>query len=527
MNRVTKTLGKLFLKLELRGKDGSRKKLLLLLTSYFLPGFLLPLLIFEQNADASGFEFTFLTFLFYSLILAITAVMEMDNLIISKSEIDTLSCLPLENKLIVNAKLYVLLRYGLIISFPLLLPGAFFYFIIVKSATHAILYLISGFFMFIFILSLLLLIYSLILRRLDIRRINNYTLLFQIILMLVIIIGYQYISYSLSNRSHTDILTVFNVLESKNLLRFFPNSWFAFIAAKGNYVLNYKLIFKIILPFLITYMSWLSLKFYLTDNYSRIYEKFVLSRALKAEMPETKRRSDSGFNFLVSRFYLNNNPQEQSSFTLMRHMLGRDKTVRLNILPMIIIPVGIGLFALITNQLPSPFLKFYPALSGPAFHISIMATIFIVINTSILGVKITYEPGATWIYDAYPLAPKKNFINGIRKFFFIYLILPVCLILFVIFSIKMSLSDAAIHTLFLLVSATLFSTIFHIFNKTLPYTKSNTVLNSLQRIGSLIFPLMYGILFAVIQYLVYRNLLYTILFIIFLMGINYILVKYF
>ncbi len=274
-------------------------------------------------------------------------------------------------------------------------------------------------------------------------------------------------------------------------------------------------------------MSWLCLRLYLTDNYSRIHEKFMQSRSVNPDKIGTNSKRETFFSRLlayISCLYLSNSP-EQSSFSLMRSMLRREKAVRLNILLMVMIPVALTLFALITDQLASPFKQFYLT-SRPAFHISIMITLFIVINTAILAVKVSNDPEAAWIYDAYPLTPKNNFVNGLRKFFFIYLILPVCTALFIIFSLKMPVYDALLHTLFILISADLLNTIYHIFNKTLPFTRTNSLLMSLQRIGSLLFPVAYGILFAVIQYFVYRSTYYTLFSIIILVILNSALVKF-
>ena len=444
--------------------------------------------------------------------------MEMDNLVISKNETDMLGCFPLPDDLIVGGKLYVIRRYVFIISLPLLIPGAFYYFVLLHSAAHSIIYVVSGILLAFFVLSILLLSYSFTLRHLKTENLSTFTLFFQLILILVLIFGYQYISYSLSSRSHATAGAFFGVLEAKDILRFFPQSWFAFLTVKGNYVLNYKLILKIILPFFITYSGWLSFRYYLSDNYSRIYEKRQTSD-VRRQTSNVKRE------VIISRLDLSKHPREQSAFALMHSMLRRDKTMRSGFFPLVIIPVGLALFALFTDQLSSPFIQFYPV-SRPVFHISILVTVYVVLSTAILGVRITNDREAAWVYDSYPADPRRNFNNGIRKFFFVYLILPVCMLLFIIFLLKMPLYDAFIHTLFILASAELLNTLYHIFNKTLPFTKINTLINSMQRIGSLIFPIAYGILFAVIQYFIYSDKLYTFLAVVLLILFNFILVRF-
>src|SRR5436190_23201847 len=109
--RKIKTLGKLLFKLETRSKNGSNRKLLFTMVSYMVPGLFLPLLLLKQNSDPTGYEFTFLSYLLYSLIFAFTITTELDNQVISKAEIDIFTSMPVDDELIIRAKLYVILRY--------------------------------------------------------------------------------------------------------------------------------------------------------------------------------------------------------------------------------------------------------------------------------------------------------------------------------------------------------------------------------------------------------------------------------
>src|SRR5205085_3604200 len=123
----------------------------------------------------------------------------------------------------------------------------------------------------------------------------------------------------------------------------------------------------------------------------------------------------------IKKIYLRNH-LEKSSFGLMQSMFRQDKTVKISIIPMIVIPAGLAVFALITNQLPPPFDRNYFEIR-PVFHISILLSVLVVLNTGILGVKVTNYPSASWIYSAYPMESKKRFKNGIRKFFTLYLLI--------------------------------------------------------------------------------------------------------
>ncbi len=159
-----RTLGKLLLKLETRSRTGSNRKLLLLNITYLLPGIFLPLLLVKQNTDPTGFEYSFLTFLFFSLILTFTVITELDNLIVSRTEAEIFSAMPIDNGLLVNAKMFVITRYTFFLSLPLLLPGSFFYYTIMRSFPRTFVYFISGFMLLFFTVNILILLYSMALR---------------------------------------------------------------------------------------------------------------------------------------------------------------------------------------------------------------------------------------------------------------------------------------------------------------------------------------------------------------------------
>jgi hypothetical protein len=519
-----KLLGNLFLKLETKGKDGSPRKLIMLFISYLLPGVFIPLLIYKQSAvggiDATGFDYTFLTYLFYSLILSFTIAAEFDSLVITKSEIDLLTSLPLDDKLIVRAKMFLIVRYVTIISLPLLVPGSVFYLLIMKSFPRTILYFFSGLIFCLFLVNVLLLMYSFAINNLKIKKIGTYTLILQVIFIFLLIISYQFISFTFTGRyGGANFSTYQKLLHNEDFTKFYPQAWFAFIpvkqSASGGFVFDYKVLVKATLPVFITYMSILSLRLYLTENYRKLREKFLGSRVLYLNEYAAGRRH-AMFDFFtraIQAVYIKNHI-ELASFGLMQNQFKRDKLMRVSIIPMIIIPAGLALFALITNQLPSPFgispLANYFGVN-PVFHISIFFTVLVVLNTAILGTRVTANKEASWIYNVYPLGSKRHFINGIRKFFVVYLIVPTCLILLAIFSLKIVFYKAFIHTLFIFTCANLYNSIFHFFSKSLPFTKENTLVNTLHRLGAIFFPMVFAVLCIAVQILVYKNISTAIL----------------
>jgi hypothetical protein len=501
-----KTLGRLLLKIETRSRDGSIKKILILFLSYSLPGWFLPFLLFKQNVDPTGFEFTFLTYLFFSVILCFTILSELDNLVLSRTETEVLGTLPLNDSTAAGAKMYVLLRYLFILTIPLILPGSLFYYFIVKSVPRAFLYYASGYLLSFFITSVILLFYSYLMRNFKLRRLGTYTYLLQVFMIFFLVVGYQFISYSFTGKYNGAPVSYFEIIQKNDLIQFFPQAWFGLIPVRQNFAVDFRLLVKVILPLFISYFSYLSLRMYLAENYGKIRERLMYSKVIYSDKDLQLKISfiKRVWNAFTDRIYIRNKT-EQSSFSLLKSFLRRDKAVKLNILPMIMIPAGLALFALITDQLPPPFWKAYYS-AKPAFHISIILSVFVVVNTSILGIKVIGSPAAAWIYDSFPVESKKRFKNGIRKFFVLYLIIPVSVILFAIFLVKIPFEQALIHTLFIFSSANLFNTVCHSLSKTLPFTKENTLINSIQRLFAILSSILFGIPFIALQLFAYKSI---------------------
>lgn len=507
--------------METRSKDGSSRKLFMIMFSYLLPGIFLSYLLYKQNSDPGGFEYAFLSFLFFSLVIAFSIVSEFDNLLVSKTETDVFTSLPINDELIVYGKMYVFWRYVLVTTLPLLIPGSVFFYLILHSIPRALMYYVSGLMMCLFLVYFLLLIYSVAVRIFKSSRVSSYTIIFQIFLIFMLIVGYQFASFTFTGRQGPGLGNYMYTEKSRDFFNIFPQSWFGFIPAKHSYIADPIFILKMFLPFVLVYFSYLSLKMYLLQFYSIIKERNMMSRVVhnNSGSGTASFLGKGGFFDLIGSIYVRNN-YEKASFSFMKSLYKRDKIVRLSILPMIAIPVGLAIFAFITNQIPSPF-SFDYFETRPVFHISIFVSVLVVLNTGIRGTKVTNYIDASWVYDAYPLGSRKNFINGIRKFFVIYLLVPICVFLFIVFVFKMPFLYALVHTLYIFACANCFNSIFHMLNKDLPLTKENTLFNSLQRITSLIFPLLFGILFVTIQVFVYKNIFSAVIAVIAIFAVTF------
>ncbi|MCX7877002.1 MAG: hypothetical protein N2510_00005, partial [Ignavibacteria bacterium] len=263
-----------------------------------------------------------------------------------------------------------------------------------------------------------------------------------------------------------------------------------------------------------------SLKNYLQENYNIISENLILSNQV-----QKKKKGKTGILNLLSdyfeKFYLRN-PSQLASYGLMKAMLRKDKTLRASIFPVMILPAALALFGLITDQLPDPFYKGYLQ-SKPVFHISILLSVIVVLNTSLLGVRTSNNPEASWIYGAFPMREIADFISGIRKFFSLNFVLPVTLSVLIITLFSIEFWHAAINFFFILSSAILYNSVFFSFSRQLPFTEENSTINSMKRFASLVNPFIFGIFMVIVQSLVYHNLLITVITIIIMLIATYLI----
>lgn len=510
----------MLLKMETRGKTGSGRKMLLLNLSFLIPGLFLPYILYKQNADPSGFQFAFTSFLFYSLITAFTVITELDNLITSKTESEILTVMPVDSSIIFNAKIFMLNRYLLLLTIPLILPGSIYFYAILRSFPRMLAFYIAALMICFFTAHILLLLYSAALKIFNAGSTGIYTLVFQLIMVLILIFAYQFVSFGITGKPGSSVNSYISALQAKGIIDFFPPAWFAFLTARKQYILEPALILKLVLPAVISITAFYSFKLFLMESYENIRDKYLNSRAIGISNLNKK-------SFFISRLihnfihyvYIKNNT-ERASFGLLRAMYYRDKTVRLSVIPMVLIPIGLALFALFTNQLPPPFEKNFLDIK-PVFHISLLISLLVVLNTSVISFKITQFPGGSWIYDSYPVSSQGNFRNGFRKFFVVYLLIPASIGIGIIFLFKIPAHQALLHTFFIFASANLYNSVYNLYNKVYPFTLENTLLNSLKKFSAVFYPFIFGIILILFQIFFYKNMFTALIGIVILITVTF------
>nr|HMT11611.1 hypothetical protein [Ignavibacteria bacterium] len=86
---------------------------------------------------------------------------------------------------------------------------------------------------------------------------------------------------------------------------------------------------------------------------------------------------------------------------------------------------------------------------------------------------------------------------------------------------KIPLDQAVLHTVFIFASANLYNSIYNSFSRALPFTRENTVINSIQRMSSIIYPFIFGVFIVMLQLFVYRSMLNVLIAILAIFSITF------
>jgi hypothetical protein len=199
-----------------------------------------------------------------------------------------------------------------------------------------------------------------------------------------------------------------------------------------------------------------------------------------------------------------------AAYTLLVSHFKRDRMTKLNIFPMAVIPVALTVFAIVTDQIIEPFSKSFFGRDS-VFHIAILLSFLVAVYSANLGIKVSNHPESTWIFYSYPLQSRKMFLNGVRKFLVIYLLVPVVIFLLLIFSLVIPFYQVLAHVFYIFTAVSLFNSLVSAFGKDFPFSRENTLFNSIYRIASMLFPFLFGIVCVLIQIFAYKSILRSVI----------------
>lgn len=495
MKNKIKILFDLFLKLDYRDKQNSgKKKITGIIISYIFANSALSFNLFNTFDKESFAILSFSTGIF---LLSFIILNDYSNLFFSKQHLEFLRTLPLENNEVFVSKFLSAFVFVFFIQLTIILPQSVFYYFYEQNLSKTIIFIVANFSSNIFISVIILTIYTIALYYF-IKKAN-------ILIYILQFVFFVYIMYSSSLTSRA-MKYGKESLMSYGFTKFLPQYYFALS------IEDYRLmIICLAACLLIIFLFYLFLK----KRYYNLSEKiFSITDEIKKRR---KLKVFSGLNNFINKNLLGNN-LERASYYLIKNQLSNSRILKLRYIPLAFIPVIITMLGVFTN-IPS-FLYFqtgkdnilFTANSILMFSPSITITLVMCIRLMISNAKIADENSQDigWIYESLPIESIKYFQNGVFKFIYINLIIPILILIFILLSFRINITPLVLNFAFI-ISVTLFlNSIISIFDKKMPFSLESTKYNSASRFGQIMLTVLAGIVIIVGQIFIFENVIFVI-----------------
>ena len=435
MKNKIKILFDLFLKLDYRDKQNSgKKKITGIIISYVFANSALSFNLFNTFDKESFAILSFSTGIF---LLSFIILNDFSNLFFSKQHLEFLRTLPLKNNEVFVSKFLSAFVFIFFIQLTIIFPQSVFYYFYEQNISKTIIFLVANFSSNIFISVIILTIYTITLYYF-IKKAN-------ILLYILQFVFFVYIMYSSSLTSRA-MKYGKESLMAYGITKYLPQYYFALS------IDDYRLLLICLAAcLLIIFLYYL----FLRKRYYGLSEKiFNITDEIKKRK---KIKIFSGINYFINKNILRNN-LERASYSLIKNQLANSRILKLRYIPLAFIPVIIAMLGVFTN-IPS-FLYFhtgkdeilFSANSVLMFSPTITITLVMCIRLMISNAKIADEnsPGIDWIYDSLPIESIKYFQNGVFKFIYINLILPVIILIFVLLSFRINIVPLVLNFAFII-----------------------------------------------------------------------------
>ena len=203
-----------------------------------------------------------------------------------------------------------------------------------------------------------------------------------------------------------------------------------------------------------------------------------VQRAERAEKTETA-HNRAFFTFLSARI-LRLPSRVRAGFDLFGIFLSRDRLLRMQFLPFMLMPVAIAVYGLFTSGLQSPF-------DGQIFwrsarlHVPIL--VFFLFSTRHVELTLfkAIHPETVWLLRHHTGPSLRDFARGVQLSVIIRIVLPVTSVLALLFCMTMPPADALLQAVFLLSASRFQNAALSLRKGRVPFTERETKLSSLHR----------------------------------------------
>ncbi len=442
-----KTLLTTSVKIELRENKGIRgrhKKISPLLSSLIFYAGMGLILAGNLITKVNPFIYSMLIITYTMMMSGFCIILEFGNSILNPDDWDILIHRPINSKTYFLAKLFNLLFYIMLITSAMsILPALLGIGVQGNNLFFPIIFIPVSYIANITTASFIVLIYTLLLRKINYQKFKDLIAYLQIGFSLVLFLFYQIIprlSSEIFIRGEKNLQTWYYII---------PPAWFSgiihmFHAQASNIHFHLALI-GICISIIFILFSFKKISLQYAGLIANINAETISNPSGK-----TKKIVSKGRNFIL-RFIRNflKNTEVTAGFDLTTAMCKNDRSIKMGVYPLLGIPIALLGLAILENEFKDPIIHgLFPGKGIPIF----IVFIFMMMYSITMLMKYSNDWEASWIFFITPIVSPGKFYQGVKCAIFIRYILPFFLILGVIYSIYIPI----LHVLHFLISLLLF-----------------------------------------------------------------------
>ena len=465
------TLVRTFTKINSRGHSGKTAytRAISIIASYGISSAYLGISLSRPFYEAG---YVFITIMVMMYLSVFTIMSSYSVILLDTTEQKVLALFPITNATLFLSRVANMLLYSLMVGTPFAMPLVIIFAFQTDAFGSTAIYMGVLLLCALWAAGFFILLYNTLIARFS--HSTQFITILQIIFVFLLLFFYQQ-------------LPSFSILDAQNVLvystkihLFFPPLWFVAIHsfATGRTLLPSQDL-QVILAGSTTLFLFLLLK-----------TRWMLLPDINKTLPATvtSRPPGSMMTKAISISF-RTRQQAKSGFDLFRLMIMRERTLRFQIIPVLIMPIAIAIYGLFSGELHSPFHA--QLIKNPA-RLHIPTVVFFLFATRHLeqSVQKAIQPLTTWVLRMPPNTVLERYSRGVHLGMSVFVLLPLAFFLFLIFLPVLPVREAALQALFLFVIARFQTATIQWMRPNLPFSKKEYHLATMQRFGQffLFFP---------------------------------------
>ena len=505
----TSVLYSLFVKMDFRDKKNSGfKRLFGILIAYLFANFILS---FSTYSNFDRDSFIVICMSTNAFFLAFVILSDFVSLFLNRGEDEFINSLPVKEERIFFSKFFAAFTFISFYVVAIVLPQLFFYYRYTESVSSSALFVVSVFLFNIFIISLLVILYTFVLR--------FFSKVSYLFIYSINIIFLLYIFYSTSLRSKAFELGKHSIIEM-DFVSYLPQVYFAkALADPGLFAISFSASIAVML-----------LAFFLIRANLPQLQKNV--KDISRKKPSAKKEKINFVDKIAGALILRDNLQRASYF-LMKDQLVNSGTLRMRYVIFLLMPVVFALMASFTDFAGGVYFESrklaslvpdgsVAVLSPSILFIFILCVRLIISNTKIAD---TNSNDVEWIYGSLPLKNPVPLRLGVLKFIFVNFFVPLLLVMTLILLRKADVTSIVFNLAYVTGGVFFISAVLFRFDRNYPFSLDSSQMDSTGKFLEILITILLGIIIFVIQLFIFKNIIFIVTSIVLLFVIGGLLLK--